>query len=60
MQFSAILHGADPKEFEEKEEQVSKGFLFGDPKDYEKMDEKTKKELTDKMKNKFMRWAKNG
>jgi hypothetical protein len=61
MKFSAILHGADPKELEDKkmsDVRKKNDLLFGDPKDYESMDEKTKKELSDKMKAKFMKWAK--
>jgi hypothetical protein len=60
MKFSAILHGADPKELEDKQITDVKrkdNLLFGDPKDYDKMDEKSKKELSDKMKAKFMKWA---
>ena len=66
MKFSAILHGADPKDLEGKELSPSvaqENLLFGDPKDYEKMSEEDKKDLSDKMKKKFMSWAgvrKNG
>jgi hypothetical protein len=60
MKFSAILHGADPKDLEDKKITDVKrkdNLLFGDPQDYAKMDEKSKKELSDKMKAKFMKWA---
>jgi len=58
MKFSAILHGADPKELEDKKmPSKSKDLLFGDPEEYKKMDEKSKKELSDKMRSKFMDWA---
>ena len=61
MKFSAILHGADPKELEDKKMPNVKNktdLLFGDPEDYKHMDEQTKKNLSDKMKNRFMSWAK--
>ena len=61
MKFSAVLHGADPKELEDKKypEKTSKNNLvFGDPADYKNMKEEDKKELSDKMKKKFFSWAK--
>jgi len=63
MKFSAIMHGADPKEMEADSPKASKGdMLFGDPKDYKNMSEQDRKDLSDKMKKKFMGWAgaKNG
>ena len=66
MKFSAVLHGADPKAIEDKEIPSSKtlksNLQFGDPADYANLSETEKKELTEKMKGKFMKWAgvKNG
>lgn len=59
MKFSAILHGADPKDMEDKEYPATSNnnLLFGDPADYEKMDEEEKKKLTEKMKKKFFAFA---
>lgn len=57
----AILHGADPKGFDEMEqtsEKRTKSLLFGDPADYVQMGEEERKELSDKMKKRFMLWAK--
>jgi len=66
MKFSAILHGADPKELENKTDSpkvVKDNLLFGDPVDYKNMSEEERKDLSDKMRKKFMSWAgakKNG
>jgi hypothetical protein len=66
MKFSALLHGADPKDLEGKElspEVARENLLFGDPADYAKMSDEDRKDLSDKMKKKFMTWAgakKNG
>jgi hypothetical protein len=60
MKFSAVLHGADPKEMEDKEYTVTKAkdnLMFGDPADYEKMSEEEKKALSSKMMKKFSSWA---
>jgi len=60
MKFSAILHGADPKELEDKEMPSSTkkdNLIFGDPAEYEKMSEEDKKKLSDKMRSKFFAWA---
>lgn len=60
MKYSAILHGADPKELEGKEYTATKAkdnLLFGDPADYEKMNEEDRKALSDKMTRKFSSWA---
>ncbi|MFA5394419.1 MAG: hypothetical protein WC346_00185 [Methanogenium sp.] len=60
LKYLAIMHGADPKEFEKEDNpKVRKdNLLFGDPAEYEKMSEEEKKELSDKMKKKFFTWAK--
>lgn len=61
MKFSAVLHGADPKELDGKDfESVNhkKDLLFGDPSDYEKMSEEDRKELSDQMMTKFTKWSK--
>lgn len=61
MKFSAILHGADPKDLEGKEmPSVTQkdNLLFGDPKDYENMSDEKRKEISDKMKSKYINWAK--
>jgi len=61
MKFSAILHGADPKDLEDKEyESVDRksNLLFGDPAEYANMSEEEKKELSDKMMKKFEKWSK--
>lgn len=64
MKFSAVMHGADPKEMDMDSSTSSKDTsLFRDPKDYEGMSEEEKKEISDKMRKKFMHWAgakKNG
>jgi hypothetical protein len=65
MKMNAILHGADPKDLEDREEQVKTrkdNLLFGDPAEYEKLDEAEKKKLSERMKQKFFGWAgvKNG
>jgi hypothetical protein len=58
MKFSAILHGANPKDLEDKEyTSAEDNLLFGDPAEYEKMDEEEKKRLTKKMKRKFFAFA---
>ena len=60
MKFSAVLHGADPKDMEDKEyaPAVRKdNLLFGDPAEYAKMDEEEKKALSEKMKKKFFAWS---
>jgi len=56
MEYNAILHGADPKEFH-KEEDVKENLLFGDPQEYSNLSEAEKEELTRKMENKFKKWA---
>ena len=46
MKFSAILHGADPKDLEDKkitDVKRKENLIFGDPKDYDQMDEKARK-----------------
>jgi hypothetical protein len=59
MNFSAVLHGADPKELGVKDSAPKeKDLVFGDPKDYANMTDEEKAELTKKMKKKFFRWAK--
>lgn len=61
MKFSAILHGADPKDLEDKDfESVNhkKDLLFGDPSEYENMSDEEKKEISDKMMAKFTKWSK--
>lgn len=60
MKFSAILHGADPKDLEDKElPSVTKkdNLVFGDPTEYEKLSEEEKKKLSDEMRSKFFAWA---
>jgi hypothetical protein len=63
MKFSAILHGADPKELDQKEypgrdpEGYKSNLLFGDPADYANMSEQERKALSDKMMTKFTKWA---
>lgn len=60
MKFSALLHGADPKDLEDKEyEAVERkdNLLFGDPAEYAKMSEEERKEISDKMEKKFQSWA---
>lgn len=60
MKFSAVLHGADPKDMEDKEyAPVSRkdNLLFGDPAEYAKMSEEEKKILSEKMKKKFFAWS---
>ncbi len=60
--FLAIIHGADPGKLTDEEipktETLKNNLLFGDPKDYANMNETDKKELTEKMMNKFGSWAK--
>lgn len=61
MKFSAILHGADPKDLEDKDYETierKENLLFGDPAEYEKMSEEDRKELSDKMMTKFKKWSK--
>jgi len=61
MKFSAILHGADPKDLEDKDYEIverKENLLFGDPAEYEKMSEEDRKELSDKMMTKFKKWSK--
>jgi hypothetical protein len=64
MKFSAVMHGADPKEMKmDSSKSSGDNTLFRDPKDYEGMSDQEKKDLSDKMKKKFMGWAgakKNG
>jgi len=67
MKFSAILHGADPKDLEDKElpsaSTKEDSLVFGNPEDYKRMSKEEQKALSDKMKKKFMSWAgvrKNG
>jgi hypothetical protein len=66
MKFSAVLHGADPKDLEDKEFEVvdrKNNLLFGEPAEYAKMNEEEKKVLSEKMKKKFFAWSgakKNG
>jgi hypothetical protein len=60
MKFSAVLHGADPKDMEDKEMGAvvrKDNLLFGDPAEYAKMDEEEKKVLSEKMKKKFFAWS---
>lgn len=60
MKFSAVLHGADPKDMEDKQYSTttkSDNLLFGDPAEYAKMSKEDKEELTKKMKGKFTKWA---
>lgn len=61
MKFSALLHGADPNDLEDKEyESVTTkkdNLLFGDPAEYKKMNEEERKEISDKMEKKFKGWA---
>jgi hypothetical protein len=62
MKFSAILHGADKDELENKSSSTKKAnssdnLLFGDPAEYAKMGEKERKDLSDKMRAKFRSWA---
>ena len=61
LKFSAVLHGADPKELEDKNYETmikSDNLVFGDPAEYEKMSEEEKDKLSDKMMQKFSKWAK--
>jgi hypothetical protein len=58
MKFSAILHGADPKELNDRETIATtneKTLLFGDPAEYGNMSFEKRKELSDKMRGKFGR-----
>jgi len=60
MKFSAVLHGADPKDLEDKELEPVKrmdNLQFGDPTEYANMTEEEKKDLSNKMRNRFMSWA---
>jgi hypothetical protein len=62
MKFSAVLHGADPKELDGKEKEFEtaknkNNLLFGDPAEYEKMDEEEKKKLSERMRKKFFAFA---
>ena len=60
MKFSAILHGADPKELEDKERPSARkesNLQFGDPAEYANMTEEEKKVISDKMRKKFFTWA---
>lgn len=61
MKFSAVLHGADPKDLEGKEmpsKARKDNLLFGDPEEYKNMGEEERNELSAKMMNKFSKWAK--
>ena len=61
MKFSAVLHGADPKDIEDAEmpspKTVKDNLLFGDPADYANMPEEEKNELSEKMRAKFYKFA---
>jgi hypothetical protein len=61
MKFSAVLHGADPKEIEDAEmptpKNIKDNLLFGDPADYANMPEDTRKELSEKMRAKYFKFA---
>jgi len=60
MKFSAVLHGADPKDLEDKQYSSATktdNLLFGDPAEYAKMSKEDKEALTKKMTNKFTKWA---
>lgn len=58
--FNALLHGADPKELDKKEEFLERkeNLLFGDPEEYKNMSDEERKKLTNKMRSKFIKWAK--
>jgi hypothetical protein len=60
LKFNAILHGADPKELGDKVESEDRkeNLMFGDPKEYEKWSPEERKKISDKMLNKFTKWAK--
>ena len=60
MKFNAVLHGADPKDLEDKDYEVidrKENLLFGDPAEYAKYSDEEKKEISDKMMAKFSKWA---
>lgn len=61
MKFSAVLHGADPKEIEDKEmpspKTIKDNLLFGDPADYANMPEEERTRLSEKMRAKFFKFA---
>lgn len=62
MKFSAILHGADPKDLEGKEYEATErkdNLLFGDPAEYKEMSEEEKEALSEKMMKKFSKWSKD-
>ena len=60
MKFTAVLHGADPKELEKKGEVEDRknNLLFGDPEEYKNWSEEDKNKISEKMKSKFTKWAK--
>jgi hypothetical protein len=60
MKFNAVLHGADPKDLEDKGYEVidrKENLLFGDPADYENMTQEERNALSEKMEMKFTKWA---
>lgn len=60
LKFNAILHGADPKELEEKGESIERknNLMFGDPEEYKDWSEEDRNKATEKMLGKFGKWAK--
>jgi hypothetical protein len=60
LKFNAVLHGADPKDLEDKDYEVierKENLLFGDPAEYAQMSEEEREQLTEKMEGKFKKWA---
>ena len=62
MKFNAVLHGADPKDLEDKNydsvKNTKDNLMFGDPAEYSNMTDEERKVLSDKMMNKFIKFAK--
>ncbi len=60
MKFNAVLHGADPKDLEDKDYEVidrKENLLFGDPAEYANMNQEERDALSEKMEKKFTKWA---
>lgn len=60
MKYNAVLHGADPKDLEDKEFEVvdrKEKLLFGDPAEYANLSEEERNRLTEQMESKFTKWA---